>query len=61
MKRCVFDNLSGWLLNLLGCNATIIEYLKHLSSGFFEFIIAFLLATHSGDLMYDFPVFRLVL
>ena len=57
MKGSIFDILSmfWWF------NTTVIEYWKHLLSLFFGFIVALLFITYSGDYMYDFPFFKLIL
>src|SRR6218665_1059145 len=45
--------LSGWLPT--GFNALVIHYLKHSASWFFKLIIAFLLASSTGNGMYELP------
>ena len=57
MKGSIFDILSmfWWF------DTTVIEYWKHLLSLFFGFIVALLFITYSGDYMYDFPFFKLIL
>src|ERR1043165_2974061 len=48
-----FVILSGLLFD--GFNALVIHHLKHSQSSFFRLIIAFLLASFSGNGMYELP------
>ena len=61
IKGLIFDILSGWFSIFWWFNATVIAYWKHLLSLFLGFIVALLFNIHSGDFIYDFPLFRFIL
>ena len=51
----------GWLLIFLWFGATVTANGKHLLSPFFRFITIFLFFSHSGESIYDSPLFKNIL
>ena len=60
VKDLIFNILGGSSFMFWKFNATVKVYWKQLLSLFFGFIVAFLFFIHSGESIYDLPLFRLI-